>query len=394
MRSRRFGDSDGRRTKAAVRSMAQPALAPPPQQFVLDFGVQTPYGAVGVRRGPGRSRLSVREISSRSSSGCTSKVASSERDSRSAARSLRTPTFFTLFYTRRVGHCRRSPPEQRAPARRAGTPVASRFRCAPGRTSRARSTARPLSLLVNGAVVSAVASPGPPAETPTLSSFQLGPGPLRHSGRFGSGHARSRLPKSLPMRAARSMQTRPGLVADWPMDEGSGGTVHDAGPNHADIQMPVDYTTDIGSPRWIHDIILETGPYFSFEPYQAPLPVLAAGFIDFNNDGFLDILAVGVEEGPVTAFVNDGHGHFSDATSSVFGGPAPTMVDPRPLSPRRRLQRRRIDGLLHRGHRRGSPSDDGRTGPHPDAEAGRPSRRRDVHANSNSADLHPQPDAR
>ncbi len=111
------------------------------------------------------------------------------------------------------------------------------------------------------------------------------------------------------------------------MDEGSGGTVHDAGPNHADIQMPVDYTTDIGSPRWIHDIILETGPYFSFEPYQAPLPVLAAGFIDFNNDGFLDILAVGVEEGPVTAFVNDGHGHFSDATSSVFGGPAPTMVD-------------------------------------------------------------------
>ena len=33
------------------------------------------------------------------------------------------------------------------------------------------------------------------------------------------------------------------------------------------------------------------------------------------------------KEGPLTAFVNDGHGHFSNATSSVFNGAAPAMED-------------------------------------------------------------------
>ncbi len=160
--------------KAAVRSMAQPTLAPPPQQFVLDFGVQTPFGPSASVTEP---------VSPALSPGNQFTIefwlylegATPNRRLCSAAGSLRTLIFFTSstptrrglpsVYTRTVARGARGGTAVAPIPLRTWTHIAGTL---DGQT---------LSLLVNGTVVSAVASPGPPAK-PDSSFFQLGPGPL------------------------------------------------------------------------------------------------------------------------------------------------------------------------------------------------------------------------
>lgn len=126
-----------------------------------------------------------------------------------------------------------------------------------------------------------------------------------------------------------------GLAAYWPLDDGSGTTARDMGPNHLPLQL---VTSGSFPARWDHTAILASGPYFEATPRlmaaqfcsQGTIPCLNTGrLIDFDHDGYLDlVMTQSLGQFGTTsprAFHNDGHGSLTDASASVFGASPPTI---------------------------------------------------------------------
>ena len=132
-----------------------------------------------------------------------------------------------------------------------------------------------------------------------------------------------------------------GLVAYWPLDDGLGLEARDLGPNRIPLQL-VENTCEIGSscwginrtPSWARTEILEAGPFYELLrfPYVTH-EILTHDFfvflygsvlLDLGSDGTLDLFTtVGmgpwpIPQWPASAFLNDGKGHFSDATPQVL----------------------------------------------------------------------------
>jgi uncharacterized protein (TIGR03437 family) len=126
-----------------------------------------------------------------------------------------------------------------------------------------------------------------------------------------------------------------GLIAVWPLDEGSGTTARDLGPNRIPLKL---VTSGNFLARWDHTGLLTSGPYFEATPrlmaapfcFQNTIPCLNTGrLIDFDHDGYLDLVVTQTQgqfgTTPPRAFHNDGHGLLSDTSASVFGASPPTI---------------------------------------------------------------------
>ena len=130
-----------------------------------------------------------------------------------------------------------------------------------------------------------------------------------------------------------------GLVAYWPMDDGSGQTVRDLGRNALHLQRGTSAGVDPADPRWVHDSILENSP-LAFKRFDLPSyyskysSYWAEGIlVNFDSDGYLDVLVALFSPpstpGPLLAFRNDRHGGFYDATAQVLGNQPIQFVNPR-----------------------------------------------------------------
>jgi hypothetical protein len=125
--------------------------------------------------------------------------------------------------------------------------------------------------------------------------------------------------------------SEPGLIADWPLDDGRGTVGRDVGPNHAALTLRTQET-----PIWLRT---EFVGYPVFQVRKLVMPTGSLGFpmtiaIDFDSDTDVDLLACqsGVTttaELPCLAFRNDGKGVFSDVTSQVLGPNPPRFNTPR-----------------------------------------------------------------
>jgi len=122
--------------------------------------------------------------------------------------------------------------------------------------------------------------------------------------------------------------SEPGLIADWPLDDGQGAAPRDLGPNHLPLQLVngTAFSTFL-FPIWARTEIVDSGPYFQVERLVVPLTTITSPAvytipIDFDSDGSVDLLAcqTGVSPAlPCAAFRNDGKGNFSDVTPRVLG---------------------------------------------------------------------------
>jgi len=127
--------------------------------------------------------------------------------------------------------------------------------------------------------------------------------------------------------------TEVGLIADWPLDEGQGQTLHDLGPNAFTLPL-----TKPGVmhwfPRWLRTAVVDGGPYLQVRRSKIPqntsnLPELLIP-IDFDSDGKVDLIVCGnivhtLAKWPCGALRNDGKGNFTDVTLQVLGPNPPAL---------------------------------------------------------------------
>jgi uncharacterized protein (TIGR03437 family) len=123
-----------------------------------------------------------------------------------------------------------------------------------------------------------------------------------------------------------------GLIADWPLDDGQGETLHDVGPNGLVLQLSNSYPIlSILFPDWMRTEIVDNGPYFQVQRLAVSQTTVNSPSltipVDFDSDGKVDLLvclgfATPVQS-PCAAFRNDGKGNFSDVTLQVLGPDPP-----------------------------------------------------------------------
>lgn len=127
--------------------------------------------------------------------------------------------------------------------------------------------------------------------------------------------------------------TEPGLIADWPFDEGQGWTIHDLGPNHFTLALPLSYPAS-AFVHWRRSEIVDAGPYFQVQRSKLPQNTSNSAEllipIDFDSDGKTDLLVCGnaihtLTRWPCGALRNDGKGNFTDVTLQVLGPNPPTL---------------------------------------------------------------------
>ena len=126
-----------------------------------------------------------------------------------------------------------------------------------------------------------------------------------------------------------------GLVAYWPLDDGPGQEAQDLGPNGILLHLGTNGQVNrIRIPLWTRTEVLEAGPFyelrrFSFETHELIDQVFGwtlwgSVLLDLGSDGDLDLFTTMNMQGwpvpswPASAFLNDGEGHFSDATPQVL----------------------------------------------------------------------------
>lgn len=201
-----------------------------------------------------------------------------------------------------------------------------------------------LRLFVNGVEVASGQSFGPPAPNPL--PFGVGGcvygsgGPnANFTGALRQIRVWNRALSADELKANANRQltgTETGLLACWPLDDGSGQNARDLGPNHLPLQRGVAATADSNDPRWMHTVIVDQGPFFTLvdplvvlpSPSAPGKPTLNNGFvIDFDSDGIPDILLstcywsdIRRPYAPVIALHNDGQGHFTDVTAAICPG--------------------------------------------------------------------------
>jgi len=62
--------------------------------------------------------------------------------------------------------------------------------------------------------------------------------------------------------------SEPGLIADWPFDDGRNDTLHDVGPNHLSLRLAADPVAR--STAWMRTAILNGGPCFQVQRLNPP----------------------------------------------------------------------------------------------------------------------------
>jgi Concanavalin A-like lectin/glucanases superfamily/FG-GAP-like repeat len=206
-----------------------------------------------------------------------------------------------------------------------------------------------LSLYLNGVLDGTAPSPGPPPAS--MQPFDIG-GELFNGGIYGGFVGalrqvrvwnRALTAQELQAQATRYLTgAEAGLVAYWPLDDGSGRAARDESPTGAALAFPVVLSyRPLDQPAWW--LIRDDGPFFivdkrdypdtilgPYKPYGPP--ILDFYPIDFDSDGNTDIVAGGsffTSETlvPLYALRNNGRADFADVTPSVLGGTG--MIGPR-----------------------------------------------------------------
>jgi uncharacterized protein (TIGR03437 family) len=122
----------------------------------------------------------------------------------------------------------------------------------------------------------------------------------------------------------------PGLLADWPLDDGRGTAGRDVGPNRLPLTLRPG-----GTPIWLKAEFVED-PVFQVRKLALPARSIQSPRtipIDFDSDGDPDLIVCQAPisttaELPCFAFRNDGKGTFSDVTSRVLGSNPPRFNMP------------------------------------------------------------------
>ena len=200
-----------------------------------------------------------------------------------------------------------------------------------------------VTLYLNGQQQAAFTAAGPPPinSFPTVLSGQAyGDGTMFCCGFPGSLRqfrvwARALLPTEIPSFATKLLSgSEVGLIADWPLDDGQGQTLHDLGPHHLTLSFVDLYLGTDLFPDWQRTEVVDGGPYFNVSTLSIPQTVnenyTVLIPIDFDSDGKVDLLACGhpmhsTTKWPCAAFHNDGKGNFTDVTLQVLGPNPPAF---------------------------------------------------------------------
>ena len=134
--------------------------------------------------------------------------------------------------------------------------------------------------------------------------------------------------------AARPMLgNEPGLVAAWPLDDGTGQAAADIGPNRLSLQMGLSTDLDAGDPLWTQTALIDSGPYFSVGVLHSSGNPYDGRFLDLAADGILDFVATQFfwppAAAPMLAFRNGGSGGLVDSSSAIFSGQSIQTIHPR-----------------------------------------------------------------
>jgi uncharacterized protein (TIGR03437 family) len=187
-------------------------------------------------------------------------------------------------------------------------------------------------LYVNGQLVSSAPSPGPPAGVTV--PFALG-GAIpdgqnlccSFSGALRQARAWTRALSATEVQTYASQTltgTEPGLLADWPLDDGS-GLPRDVGPQHLTLSLS-------GSVMWEGTALYDGGPYWDYQTFQSSDPGAGTGtVVDMDGYGLTALTAhqqsVTVP-GPARAF-RWTPGGFADVTSTVLPISEINVLSPR-----------------------------------------------------------------
>jgi uncharacterized protein (TIGR03437 family) len=189
-----------------------------------------------------------------------------------------------------------------------------------------------MKLYVNGQLLSSAPSPGPPAGAPV--PFALG-GAIpdgqnlccSFSGALRQARAWSRALSAAEVQTYSSQTltgSEPGLLADWPLDDGS-GSPRDVGPQHLALAVA-------GSTLWEHTALYDAGPYWDYQTFQTPNPGGGTGtVVDMDGNGLTALTAYQQSvtvPGPARAF-RWGPSGFADVTSTVLPNSQINVLSPR-----------------------------------------------------------------
>lgn len=190
-----------------------------------------------------------------------------------------------------------------------------------------------VSLYLNGQQQARFSAAGPPPANSVPLAFGSGfAGALRQFRIWGRALGAAEIASW----GARLLSgSEPGLIGDWPFDDGQGETVRDLGPNRLALRLTKTYGLDtIAFPVWNRTKIADGGPYFRVQRRIVPQTVIqqpgvSTVPIDFDSDGKVDLLVCQAylpAAQPCAAFRNDGQGSFTEVTSRVLG-PDPPRIE-------------------------------------------------------------------
>ncbi|MFC1724285.1 LamG-like jellyroll fold domain-containing protein [candidate division KSB1 bacterium] len=179
-------------------------------------------------------------------------------------------------------------------------------------------------LFINAEEVATAVSPGIPSQHPN-AAFRIG----NSTGGLSGAVAQVRL-WNKAMTAAEiqsSAETvltgnETGLIACWHLDEGSGQTAGDIGPNSIDLTLGTTDQTDSNDPKWVNTVYLSNDPYFTIKKVTPIFQFDTGCLIDFDSDGDLDFITLKFNPehnaSPLYAFTNDGSGNFTESSAEIF----------------------------------------------------------------------------
>ena len=122
-----------------------------------------------------------------------------------------------------------------------------------------------------------------------------------------------------------------GLVACWPLNDGSGQVAKDLGTNALHLTLGRTSEGDMYDPKWIGTTYLSNDPYFTVKAFpildptdSTEVQINGGVLIDCDSDGDLDVVVHEILSTQVPsrllAYRNDGQGNLSEASAEVFGG--------------------------------------------------------------------------
>jgi uncharacterized protein (TIGR03437 family) len=188
-----------------------------------------------------------------------------------------------------------------------------------------------VTLYLNGQPQGQLTAFGPVPNNSSPLTFGQFPGSMRQFRVWNRALQASEIPSFATKTLTGS---EPGLIADWPMDDGQGEVFRDVGPNHLALNLVHGYLkADQLYPNWMRTAIVNGGPYFQERSLLLPHPEVQDDAIltpiDFGSDGNVDLLVCGghhtTAKAPCAAFRNDGKGNFTDVTAQVLGPNPPAF---------------------------------------------------------------------